>query len=85
MLEYTTFLAPLYLATDVIDDSLPMARILDSAAFSARATRMSTSSSDSELEIELLKMHREDAVLARAQNQIRKPAKRGNINEAAGD
>ena len=84
MLEYTTFLEPLYLPTDVIDGSLPMARILDNAAFSARATRMSTSSSDSELEIELMKIHREDAALARAENPIRRPAKRGNINEVAG-
>lgn len=85
ILEYTTFLSPLYLATDVIDDSLPMARILDSAAANARATRMSTSASGSELEIELMKIHREDARLARLENQIRKPYKRGRINEAGGD
>ena len=85
ILEYTTFLSPLYTASDVIDDSLPLARILDSAAASARATRMSTSSSSNELEIELMKIHREDAQRYRLENQIRRPARRGNINEAAGD
>ena len=85
MLEYTTFLDNLYLATDVIDDSIPMARILPAAAAHCRAIKMSTYSSGSELEIELMKIHREDAQLARLENQIRRPAKRGNINEAAGD
>jgi len=85
MLEYTTFLEPLYLADDVIDDSLPLARILDSAAANARATRMMTRGSESELEIELAKWHRQDAMQARAENPIRRPYKRGNINEAAGD
>ena len=85
MLEYTVPLSPLYLATDIIDDSLPMARILDSAAAGARANQMSTYGSSSKLGIELMKMNREDAVLARLENQIRKPAKRGRVNEAAGD
>ena len=82
MLEYTTFLSPLYLPADVIDDSLPLARILDSAAANARTTRALTTGSGSELEMELIKWHREDAKLARAENQIRRPAKRGNVNEA---
>ena len=85
MLEYTTFLSPLYLATDVIDDSLPIARILDSAAANALAISMRTNSKTNKLDIELMKMFREDAKLAKLENQIRKPAKRGNVNEAAGD
>ena len=85
MLEYTTAQSPLYLATDTIDGSILMARILDNAAAGARATKMLTTGSESELEVALWKAHREDAVLARAENPVRRKAKRGNINEAAGD
>lgn len=85
VLEYRTKLAPLYLATDVIDDSLPMARILSDAAAHAHLVRMQTYSSGSDLGIEAMKMFREDARLARLENQIRLPAKRGRVNEAAGD
>jgi len=84
VLEYRTKLAPMYLATDVIDDSLPMARILADAAAHARAIQMSTLTSGSELEIAMMNIHREDAALARAENPIRLPAKRGKVNEAAG-
>lgn len=84
MLEYRTKLTPLYLATDVIDSSLPLARILDNAAAHARLIGMSTYGSGSDLEIEAMKMHRQDAVLARLENPIRLPAKRGRVNEAAG-
>ena len=58
-----------------------MARILDTAASHARAIRMSTYGSSSTLEIELMKMHREDAVLARLENQIRYPVSRGSVLE----
>ena len=85
MLEYRTKLAPLYLSADVIDDSLPMARILANAAAHAHLVRMQTYSSGSDLGIEAMKMFREDARLARLENQIRLPAKRGRVNEAAGD
>ena len=85
VLEYRTKLAPLYLATDVIDDSLPMARILANAAAHAHLVRMQTYSSGSELGIEAMRMFREDARLARLENPIRLPAKRGRVNEAAGD
>lgn len=85
MLEYKTFLAPLYLASDTIDDSLPLARILDSAAGHAKFLGMSTGGAVSNLEIAAVDWHREDAVLARAENPIRLPSKRGTINESAGD
>ncbi len=85
MLEYTAFLAPLYLATDVIDDSLPMARILDQAAASALAIAMKTGGTVSKLDIQLMQWFRADAVIAKQENQIRKPSKRGKVNEAAGD
>lgn len=85
VLEYRTVLSPLYTASAVIDASLPMARILDSAAASARANQMSTYGSASKLGIELMRYNREDAVLARAENPVRLPSKRGNINESAGD
>ena len=83
-LLYMSNLTPLYLATDVIDDVVPMARILPSAAAHARMIRMSTYGSSNEAELALLRMHREDAQLARLENQVRKPAKRGRINEAGG-
>ena len=85
MLEYKTFLTPLYLASDTIDDSLPLARILDSAAGHARLLVMSTGGAVSKLEIEAVNWHREDAALARAENPIRLPSKRGRVNESAGD
>lgn len=85
MLEYKGYLSPLYLATDVIDDSLPMARILDDAAASVLALSMRTNSSTNKLDIELMKIFREDARAAKLENQIRYPAKRGKVNEAAGD
>ena len=85
MLEYSTFLSPLYLASDTIDASFPLARYLDSAAAHARAIKMSTFGSGSKLEIALMDIHRQDAILARAENPIRLPCKRGNINESAGD
>jgi len=85
MLEYTTHLSPLYLATDVIDDSLPMARILDDVAASVLALSMRTNSSTNKLDIELMRMFREDAKEAKRENQIRRPRKRGKVNEAAGD
>jgi len=85
MLEYRTFLTPLYTASDTIDDSLPLARILDAAAGHARLLGMSTYGSGSKLEIEAMRIHREDAKLARAENPIRLPSKRGTVNESAGD
>lgn len=84
MLEYTAPLSPLYLATDVIDDSLPMARILDQAAASALAIAMKTGGTISKLDIQLMQWFREDAEMAKLENQVRKPAKRGKVNEAAG-
>ena len=84
VLEYTTYLSPLYLATDVIDDSLPMARILDQAAASALAIAMKTGGTVSKLDLQLMQWFREDAMMAKLENQIRKPAKRGKVNEAAG-
>ncbi len=80
-LQYLSQLSPLYLATDVIDDIVKMARILDSAAAHARVIRMSTYGTASKLEIEMLRIHREDAVLARAENVIRYPARRGSVVE----
>ena len=80
-LLYLSRLVPLYDPDDVIDDIVPMARILDNAAAHARAIRMSTYGSGSKLEIELMRMHREDAVLARAENPIRYPSKRGSVVE----
>ena len=85
MLEYRTALTPLYLASDTIDDSLPLARILDSAAAHARLLSMSTGGAVSKLEIAAIDWHREDAALARAENPIRLPSKRGTVNESAGD
>ena len=82
MLEYSTFLTPLYLASDTIDDSLPLARILDAAAGHARFLKMSTGGTVSKLEIEAVNWHREDAALARAENPIRLPSKRGRVNES---
>ena len=82
MLEYTEFLTPLYLPAGVIDDSLPMARILPDAAAHCEVIRMKTYDSGNDLDLEMLKIHREDAQLAKLENQIRRPAKRGNVNEA---
>jgi len=81
-LRYMSPLVPLYEHDDVIDDIVPMARILDTAAANARAIRMNTYSSGSKLGIELMRMSREDAVLARAENPVRYPRKRGNVNES---
>ena len=84
MLEYTAPLSHLYLATDVIDDSLPMARILDQCAASVLAIAMKTGGTVSKLDLQLMQWFREDAMMAKLENQIRKPAKRGKVNEAAG-
>lgn len=82
MLEYDYRLVPLYLATDVIDDILPMARILPAAAMNAEVIRMRTYASESKLDIEMLKIFREDAQLARLENPIRLPIRRGRVNES---
>ena len=84
VLEYETYLSPLYLATDVIDDSIPMARILDDAAASVLATSMRYGSIN-ELDMMLYREYKADGRRARAENQPRRPAKRGRVNLAAGD
>lgn len=84
-LEYSVQLSPLYLASDVIDDVVKMARILDNAAAHALLNRMRTYGSSNKLDIDVMRIYREDAALARLENQVRRPAKRGRVNEAAGD
>ncbi|MCK5603712.1 hypothetical protein KAR91_17630 [Candidatus Pacearchaeota archaeon] len=85
VLEYMARLSPLYLATDVVDEVVPMARILPEAAANAELIRMRTHDSGSQLDISMLRFYQEEANLARQENQIRRPAKRGRVNEAAGD
>ena len=82
MLEYLSRLSPLYLATDVIDDIVPMARILPSAAAQCETIRMRTFDSGDPLDIEMLKFYRDEARQAKLENPIRLPAKRGKVNEA---
>ena len=82
MLEYKYRLVPLYDADDEIDPAIPMELLLSSAAANAELIRMRTYGSESKLDIEMLKMYREEARLAEMKNPIRLPAKRGRINEA---
>ena len=82
MLEYLVQLSPLYLATDEIDDIVPMARILSSAAANAELIRMRTYSSGSKLDIEMMNVYRQEAREAELRHPIRLPAKRGSVNEA---
>lgn len=81
-LEYEERLTSVYSASDVIDDVVPLARILPAAAANARMTRMSTDGVSSPVEVELIRMHREDARRAERENLIRKPARRGRVTEA---
>jgi len=82
MLEYLSRLSPLYLATDVIDDIVPMARILPAAAAQCELIRMRTFDSGDPLDIEMLKFYRDEARQSKLENPIRLPAKRGKVNEA---
>jgi len=82
MLEYLSRLSPLYLATDVIDDIVPMARILPAAAAQCELIRMRTYDSGDPLDIEMLKFYRDEARQSKLENPIRLPAKRGKVNEA---
>ena len=82
MLEYLSRLSPLYLATDEIDDIVPMARILPAAAAQCELIRMRTYDSGDPLDIEMLKFYRDEARQARLENKIRLPARRGKVNEA---
>jgi len=84
MLEYTTYLSPIYTASGVIDNSLPMARILDQAAANCLAIRMRTTGSINKLDMQLMGWFREDAKDAKRENVVRRPAKRGRVNEAHG-
>ena len=84
MLEYKYRLVPLYLASDEIDTALPLAKILDAAAANCEVIRMRTYGSESKLDIEMMKIYRQDAQLADMKNPIRLPARRGRINEAHG-
>ena len=82
MLEYEQRLSPLYLATDVIDDLVPMARIIPSACINAEINRMRTYDSGDPLDIEMLAIYRDQEAVAKRENVIRKPAKRGRVTEA---
>ena len=82
MLRYKYRLVPLYLASDEIDPAIPLDRILDAAATNAEVIRMRTYGSESELDIEMLKFYQRQAQLAEMRNPIRRPSKRGRVNEA---
>ena len=82
MLEYVSRLSPIYLCDDEIDDIMPMARILPAAAMQCELIRMRTFDSGSPLDIDMLKVYRDEARQAKAENPIRLPAKRGKVNEA---
>jgi len=77
MLEYVSRLSPLYLCSDVIDDIVPMARILPAAAAQCELIRMRTYDSGDPLDTEMLKFYRDEAAQARLENPIRLPSKRG--------
>ena len=81
MLEYMARLSPLYLATDVIDDIVPMALILPAAAAQCELIRMRTLDSGDPLDIAMLQFYRDEAQIAKRENIIRKPAKRGKVLE----
>ena len=82
MLEYMSGLSPLYLATDVIDDIVKMALIIPSAAAQCELIRMRTLDSGDPLDIAMLQFYRDEAQIAKRENIIRKPAKRGKVTEA---
>ena len=82
MLEYKYRLVPLYSASDEIDPAIPLDLILSAAAFNCELIRQRTYGSESKLDIEMMKIYREDMALARMMHPIRLPAKRGRINEA---
>ncbi len=81
MLEYTTYLSPLYLATDDIDDIVPMALILPAAAATCELISTRTYNSGSPLDIEMLKHYQREAIMAEQRHVIRLPSKRGSVNE----
>lgn len=84
MLEYTARLTPLYLATDTIDDSIPLALILPYAAMNAEINRMRTYASESQLDIAMLDRYERQAARADLKHRVRLPQRRGKVNESYG-
>jgi len=82
MLEYLAFHEPVYDCDDVIDDMIPLERILPAAAANCELIRMRTYSSESKLDVDMLQFYRQEAREAEMRYPIRYPAKRGKINEA---
>lgn len=80
-LQYWAYHDRVYSATSVIDDLIPLPRILDDAAAHAELIRMRNYDSDQQLGIEMLKMYREDARIAKLEHPVRYSKKRGNLNE----
>jgi len=85
MLEYVDWCPAVYDADDEIDDIIPLERILSAAAATCELIRMRTYASGSKLDIEMLNYYHREAEKAELRYPIRYPAKRGSINESAGD
>ena len=85
MLEYVTPLVPLYLASDTIDASIPLALILPYAAMNADITKQRTYASESQLDIAMLDRYERRAARADLKYRVRLPQRRGKVNESYGD
>ena len=84
LLEYYIWHPNLWLADDLIDENIPMAKILDGAAAHAELLRMRTAQSGNELDIDMLKWHREEAEKAEQRNPIRYKQSKGQVMESGG-
>jgi len=82
MLEYLSWCPAVYDYDDVIDDIVPVERILAGAAATCELTRMRTYSSGSKLDIEMLNYYQREAIMAEQRFPIRYPARRGSVLEA---